>query len=58
MTVPKLAAIFQPGLLSHPDHCLSPNEQRLSQDVLIFLIDNQDRFLFGMAGTAVDDETN
>ena len=54
MTPAKLAAIFQPGLLSHPEHCLSPNEQQLSQDVLIFLIENQDIFLTGMAGTAVN----
>lgn len=57
MTTPKLAAIFQPALLSHPEHCLSPNEQQLSQNVLIFLIENQDHFLIGMAGTAVENET-
>lgn len=57
MTVPKLAAIFQPGILSHPEHRLSTNENQLSQDVLRFLIENQDHFLVGMAGTAVEDET-
>jgi hypothetical protein len=57
MTTPKLAAIFQPGLLSHPEHLVSPNEQQLSQDVLTFLIENQDRFLFGMAGTGADEGT-
>ena len=57
MTSANLAAIFQPGLLSHPIHDMSPAEYRLSQIVLIFLIDNQDSFLIGMSGTAVDEKT-
>lgn len=57
MTTAKLAAVFQPGLLSHPEHHLSPNEQQLSQDVLIFLIDYQDNFLIGMPGTAAEHKT-
>ena len=57
MTSANLAAIFQPGLLSHPNHDMSPQEYRLSQDVLIFLIDNQDSFLIGMSGTAADEKT-
>ena len=57
MTSANLAAIFQPGLLSHPNHDMSPQEYRLSQDVLIFLVDNQDSFLIGMSGTAVDEQT-
>ena len=57
MTSANLAAIFQPGLLSHPSHDMSPQEYRLSQDVLIFLIENQDSFLIGMSGTAVDEKT-
>lgn len=52
-----LAAIFQPGMLSHPQHYMSPDEYKLSQDVLIFLIENQDHFLFGMNGTAADEQT-
>ncbi|KAJ5339915.1 GPI biosynthesis protein Pig-F [Penicillium brevicompactum] len=52
-----LSAIFQPGMLSHPNHDMSPDEYKLSQDVLIFLIENQDHFLFGMSGTAADEET-
>lgn len=52
-----LAAIFQPGMLSHPSHDMSPNEYRLSQDVIIFLIENQDNFLIGMSGTAADEKT-
>ncbi|KAF2252137.1 RhoGAP-domain-containing protein [Trematosphaeria pertusa] len=47
MTTSNLAAIFQPGILSHPQHDMSPQDYRLSQDVLIFLIDNQDHFLIG-----------
>lgn len=57
MTSANLAAIFQPGLLSHPSHDMAPEEYRLSQDVLIFLIENQDNFLFGMSGTAADEQT-
>jgi len=57
MTTPNLAAIFQPGLLSHPQHDMAPQEYRLSQDVLIFLIENQDSFLVGMPGTAADEKT-
>ena len=57
MTTANLSAIFQPGILSHPQHDMAPQEYRLSQDVLIFLIDNQDNFLIGMSGTAADPET-
>lgn len=57
MTTSNLASIFQPGILSHPEHDMSPQDYRLSQDVLIFLIDNQDHFLIGMEGTAVDEGT-
>lgn len=57
MTTPNLAAIFQPGILSHPQHDMAPEEYRLSQDVLIFLIENQDSFLIGMQGTAADPDT-
>lgn len=57
MTTPNLAAIFQPGILSHPQHDMAPQEYRLSQDVLIFLIENQDSFLIGMQGTAADPDT-
>lgn len=56
MTAANLAAIFQPGIISHPQHDMAPNEYRLSQDVLIFLIENQDNFLIGMSGTAMDEK--
>ena len=57
MTAANLAAIFQPGMLSHPDHYMSPEEYRLSQDVIVFLIENQDNFIIGMNGTAADEQT-
>ncbi|KAI9722160.1 MAG: hypothetical protein M1828_004842 [Chrysothrix sp. TS-e1954] len=57
MTAPNLSAIFQPALLRHPTHDMAPKEYRLNQDVLIFLIDNQDHFLVGMQGTAADEKT-
>ncbi|KAL4072736.1 Rho GTPase activation protein [Scleroderma yunnanense] len=46
MTATNLAVIFRPGLISHPNHELSPNEHHLSQQVLEFLIEHQDWFLF------------
>ncbi|KAJ6444774.1 GTPase-activating protein [Purpureocillium lavendulum] len=57
MNSQNLAAIFQPGMLSHPTHAMAPEEYRLNQCVLIFLIENQDHFLIGMQGTAADEET-
>ncbi|KAJ5106245.1 hypothetical protein N7456_002920 [Penicillium angulare] len=57
MTSGNLSAIFQPGMLSHPNHDMSPEEYKLSQDVLIFLIENQDHFLVGMNGTKADEQT-
>jgi hypothetical protein len=57
MTSQNLAAIFQPGMLSHPNHALAPEEYRLNQCVIIFLIENQDHFLIGMQGTAADEKT-
>lgn len=57
MNSQNLAAIFQPGMLSHPDHAMAPEEYRLNQCVLIFLIENQDHFLIGMDGTAADEKT-
>ncbi|KAL2134266.1 hypothetical protein VTI74DRAFT_633 [Chaetomium olivicolor] len=57
MTSQNLAAIFQPGMLSHPAHAMAPDEYRLNQCVIIFLIENQDHFLIGMQGTAADEKT-
>ncbi|KAI1376796.1 RhoGAP-domain-containing protein [Hypoxylon crocopeplum] len=57
MTAQNLAAIFQPGMLSHPQHAMAPEEYRLNQCVIIFLIENQDHFLIGMQGTGTDEKT-
>ncbi|KAK1247969.1 hypothetical protein MKX07_000857 [Trichoderma sp. CBMAI-0711] len=57
MTSQNLAAIFQPGMLSHPAHAMAPEEYRLNQCVIIFLIENQDHFLIGMEGTEADEKT-
>ena len=51
MTASNLAAIFQPGLISHPNHDMAPGEYKLSQEVLVFLITHQDHFLLGMRGS-------
>ncbi|CAG8593276.1 18773_t:CDS:2 [Racocetra fulgida] len=40
-----LASIFQPGILSHPDHDMEPEQYKLSQEVVEFLIDYQNYFL-------------
>ncbi|KAH9167838.1 Rho GTPase activation protein [Lactarius sanguifluus] len=45
MTAQNLAVIFRPGLMSHPEHELTPSEHQLSQDVLEFLIAHQDWFM-------------
>ncbi|KAH9945048.1 Rho GTPase activation protein [Epithele typhae] len=45
MTAKNLAVIFRPALIAHPSHELSPQEHQLSQDVLEFLIKNQDWFM-------------
>ncbi|KAK4955705.1 GTPase activating protein (GAP) for Rho1p [Elasticomyces elasticus] len=47
MTTQRLAALFQPGILAHPQHALSRVEVNLSQAVLAQLIENQDSFLVG-----------
>jgi hypothetical protein len=57
MNSQNLAAIFQPGMLSHPSHAMAPEEYRLNQCVIIFLIENQDHFLIGMQGTEADEKT-
>ncbi|KAG5646980.1 hypothetical protein DXG03_001703 [Asterophora parasitica] len=45
MTATNLAVIFRPGLISHPNHEMSPGEHALSQRVLEFLIEHQDHFM-------------
>ena len=46
---PDLAVIFRPGLISHPQHEMSPQEHALSQSVLEFLIAQQDWFMLDIA---------
>lgn len=55
-----LALIFQPGVLSHPDHAMRPREHVLSQQVLEFLISHQDDLLFGLqpVGMALSEYLN
>jgi len=45
MTPTNLAVIFRPGLISHPTHEMLPSEHALSQQVLEFLIAQQDWFM-------------
>ncbi|KDQ19367.1 hypothetical protein BOTBODRAFT_27950 [Botryobasidium botryosum FD-172 SS1] len=45
MTATNLAVIFRPGLISHPKHEMMPAEHALSQEVLEFLIAQQDWFM-------------
>ena len=52
-----LAALFQPGLLkARGPKRRDPIDTRLSQKVLIFLVDNQVSFPLGLPGTALYDE--
>ncbi|KAG0047349.1 hypothetical protein BGZ83_007573 [Gryganskiella cystojenkinii] len=39
-----LASVFQPGVLSHPNHAMSPGEYMTSAAVLKFLIEHQSSF--------------
>ncbi|KAF9648004.1 Rho GTPase activation protein [Thelephora ganbajun] len=49
MTPANLAVIFRPAVLSHPDHEMQPQEHRLSQEVLEFLIAHQDWFMLDIS---------
>ncbi|CAA7266973.1 unnamed protein product [Cyclocybe aegerita] len=49
MTATNLAVIFRPGILSHPEHEMSPAEHALSQRVLEFLIAQQDWFMLDIS---------
>jgi GTPase-activating protein SAC7 len=40
-----LAVIFRPAVLNHPGHEMSPEQHKLSQEVLEFLIEHQDWFM-------------
>ena len=58
MTSFRLAAVFHPAILSPvkagEDFIEEEKSRQISQEVLIFLIENQDSFLVGMSGTAVE----
>lgn len=71
MKTADLAVIFRPAVLSHPDHEMQPQEHKLSQEVLEFLIAHQDWFMLditpppvtgagtvGVDGDTSDDEVN
>ncbi|CAG8712730.1 2998_t:CDS:2, partial [Funneliformis mosseae] len=52
-----LASIFQPGILSHPSHDMAPEQYKLSQEVLEFLIDYQNYFLMSLPSSTSNDVT-
>jgi len=54
MTATNLAVIFRPGLISHPNHEMSPGEHALSQQVLEFLIAHQDHFMLDIPPPPTD----
>ncbi|KAK3827664.1 MAG: Rho GTPase activation protein, partial [Benniella sp.] len=43
-----LSSVFQPGVISHPNHAMSPGEYMTSAGVLKFLIDHQSSFTMPM----------
>ncbi|KAF9113877.1 hypothetical protein BGX27_000633 [Mortierella sp. AM989] len=51
-----LASVFQPGVLSHPDHSMSPGEYMASAAVLTFLIDHQSSFTLPTPNIDDDDD--
>ncbi|KAF9437913.1 hypothetical protein BGZ76_010543 [Entomortierella beljakovae] len=51
-----LASVFQPGVLSHPDHSMSPGEYMASAAVLKFLIDHQSSFTLPKPNIDDDDD--
>ncbi|KAG0200671.1 hypothetical protein BGX28_006328 [Mortierella sp. GBA30] len=51
-----LASVFQPGVLSHPNHAMSPGEYMTSAAVLKFLIDHQSSFTLPQLNIDEEDE--
>ncbi|KAG0270806.1 hypothetical protein BGZ95_001506 [Linnemannia exigua] len=51
-----LASVFQPGVISHPNHAMSPGEYMTSAAVLKFLIDNQSSFTMPKPNIDEEDE--
>lgn len=53
MPASNLAAIFQPSLLSHPDHDMVPEEYHLSRAAIEFLIQHSNKFLSHIESIAI-----
>ncbi|KAF9363381.1 hypothetical protein BGX34_004288 [Mortierella sp. NVP85] len=51
-----LSSVFQPGVISHPNHAMSPGEYMTSAGVLKFLIDHQSSFTMPMPSLDEEDE--
>ncbi|KAF9987693.1 hypothetical protein BGZ65_002323 [Modicella reniformis] len=51
-----LASVFQPGVISHPNHALSPGDYMTSAAVLKFLIDHQSSFTLPKPSPDDEDE--
>ncbi|KIM39928.1 hypothetical protein M413DRAFT_29083 [Hebeloma cylindrosporum] len=58
MTATNLAVIFRPGIISHPEHEMSPKEHALSQKVLEFLIAQQDWFMLDISPPPTADDND
>ncbi|KAH3674724.1 hypothetical protein WICMUC_003084 [Wickerhamomyces mucosus] len=58
MTARNLAAIFQPSILSHPDHDLNPEQYALSQSVVELLIEYSKRLLPDVKKSNDDNHNN
>lgn len=56
MDAKNLASVFQPGVISHPNHAMSPGEYMTSAAVLKFLIDHQSSFTMPTPSLDEDDE--
>jgi GTPase-activating protein SAC7 len=53
MECSRLVSVFHPAILSQRPQKMDEAEHRLAQDVVIFLVDNQDNFLIGMASMEI-----
>lgn len=53
MPAPNLAAIFQPSILTHPNHDMSPEEYQLSRAAVEFLIEHSSKFLSHIESIAI-----
>ncbi|ANB14606.1 Sac7p [Sugiyamaella lignohabitans] len=53
MPAANLAAIFQPSILSHPNHDMSPQEYHLSRSAIEFLVQHSNKFLTHVENEAI-----